>query len=311
VSAIADTAIVSVPEVAGTRRPTFQLIRNALGLWRTRIGLVFVGALVAIAVFGPFVAPHAPTAFVGQPNTRPANLLFGTDHIGQDVWSRFLWGGGQLLAVAAIATILGLVLGVLVGLVAAYSRNYIDDVLMRAMDVILAFPQIMLALVAITTLGATNWLIVLAIGLTTMPRVARVARGAAQPVVERDFVAAAEALGVARWRILLGEILPNIVSPLMVEASLRLTYSTGLVAALAFLGFSTDPNGANWGTMIQENQLALVSQPWGVILPIAAIAVLTIGTSLIGDGIARAAIGIHRGKKTPTEIAAVIQPGTG
>jgi peptide/nickel transport system permease protein len=310
VSAIADTAVVAVPEVAGTRRPTFQLIRNALGLWRTRIGLVFVGALVAIAVFGPFFAPHSPTAFVGQPNTRPANLLFGTDHIGQDVWSRFLWGGGQLLAVAALATILGLVLGVLVGLVAAYSRNYIDDVLMRGMDVILAFPQIMLALVAITTLGATNWLIVLAIGLTTMPRVARVARGAAQPVVERDFVAAAEALGVARWRILLGEILPNILSPLMVEASLRLTYSTGLVAALAFLGFSTDPNGANWGTMIQENQLALVSQPWGVVLPIAAIAVLTIGTSLIGDGIARAAIGIHRGKKTPTEIAAITQAGS-
>jgi peptide/nickel transport system permease protein len=311
VSAIADTAIVAVPEVAGTRRPTFQLLRNALGLWRTRIGLVFVGALVAIAVFGPYVAPHSPTAFAGQPNTRPANLLFGTDHIGQDVWSRFLNGGGQLLAVAALATLLGLVLGVVVGLVAAYSRNYVDDVLMRAMDVVLAFPQIMLALVAITTLGATNWLIVLAIGITTMPRVARVARGAAQPVVERDFVAAAEALGVARWRILLGEILPNILSPLMVEASLRLTYSSGLVAALAFLGFSTDPNGANWGTMIQENQLALVSQPWGVILPIGAIAVLTIGTSLIGDGIARAAIGIHRGKKTPTEIAAVIQPGTG
>ena len=187
-------------------------------------------------------------------------------------------------------------LGVIVGLVAAYSRNWLDDVLMRAMDVILAFPQIMLALVAVTTLGATSWLIVLAVGLTTMPRVARVTRGAAQPVVERDFVAAAEALGVARWRILLGEILPNILSPLMVEASLRLTYSIALIAALAFLGFSTDPNGANWGTMIQENQLALVSQPWGVVLPVVAITLLTIGTSLVGDGVARAAIGIDRGR---------------
>jgi peptide/nickel transport system permease protein len=260
------------------------------------VGLVIVAALVALAVFGPFLAPHSPTAFVGQPNTQPSNLTFGTDHIGQDVWSRFLWGGGQLLAVSAIATIVGLVLGVIVGLVSAYSRNFLDDLLMRAMDIILAFPQIMLALVAITTLGAKSWLIVLAVGLTTMPRVARVARGAAQPVVERDFVAAAEALGVARWRILLGEILPNILSPLMVEASLRLTYAIGLIAALAFLGFSTDPNGANWGTMIQENQLALVSQPWGVVLPIAAIAVLTIGTSLVGDGVARAAIGIDRGR---------------
>jgi peptide/nickel transport system permease protein len=296
VSAIADTAIVAVPEVAARRRPTFQLLRSAVGLWRTRIGLLIVGALVGLAVIGPYFAPHSPTAFAGQPNTRPSNLLFGTDHLGQDVWSRFLWGGGQLLAVSAIATIVGLVLGVLVGLISAYSRNFLDDVLMRAMDVILAFPQIMLALVAITTLGAKNWLIVLAVGLTTMPRVARVARGAAQPVVERDFVAAAEALGVARWRILLGEILPNILSPLMVEASLRLTYAIGLIAGLAFLGFSTDPNGANWGTMIYENALALVSQPWGVVLPIAAIAVLTIGTSLVGDGIARAAIGIDRGR---------------
>ena len=130
-SAIADTGIVAIPEVAAARRPTGQLIRSALGLWRTRIGLMLVGALVAIAVFGRYFAPHSPTAFVGQPNTRPANLLFGTDHIGQDVWSRFLWGGGQMLAVSAIATILGLVLGVTVGLVAAYSRNWLDDVLMR------------------------------------------------------------------------------------------------------------------------------------------------------------------------------------
>jgi peptide/nickel transport system permease protein len=296
VSAIADSGIAAIPEVTGTRRPMLRLLKSSWGLWRTRIGALLVAALVAIAVFGPYLAPHGPTAFVGQPNTRPSNLLFGTDHIGQDVWSRFLWGGGQLLAVSAIATILGLVLGVAVGLVAAYARNALDDVLMRAMDVILALPQIMLALVAITTLGASDWLIVLAVGLTTMPRVARVTRGAAQPVVERDFVASAEALGVARWRILLGEILPNILSPLMVEASLRLTYAIGLIAALAFLGFSTDPNGANWGTMIQENQLALVSQPWGVVLPIAAIALLTIGTSLVGDGVARAAIGIDRGR---------------
>ena len=295
-SAIADTGIVAIPEVAGARRPTGRLIRTALGLWRTRIGLVLVGALVAVAVLGRYLAPHAPTAFVGQPNTRPSNLLFGTDHIGQDVWSRFLSGGGQILAVSALATLLGLVLGAIVGLISAYSRNWLDDVLMRAMDVILALPQIMLALVAVTTLGATSWLIVLAVGLTTMPRVARVTRAAAQPVVERDFVAAAEALGVARWRILLGEILPNILSPLMVEASLRLTYSIALIASLAFLGFSTDPNGANWGTMIQENQLALVSQPWGVVLPVVAITLLTIGTSLVGDGVARAAIGIDRGR---------------
>ena len=295
-SAIADTGIVAIPEVAAARRPTGQLIRNALGLWRTRIGLMLVGVLVAIAVFGRYFAPHSPTAFVGQPNTQPANLLFGTDHLGQDVWSRFLWGGAQLLVVATIATIIGLVLGTLVGLVSAYSRNALDDVLMRAMDVILAFPQIMLALVAIATVGPQTWLIILTVGLTTMPRVARVARGAAQPIVERDFVAAAEALGVPRFRILVGEVMPNTLSPLLVEMNLRLTYSIGLIAGLAFLGFAPNQNGADWGFMIQENRLALVSQPWGVVLPVVAIALLTIGTGLVGDGIARAAVGIDRSR---------------
>ena len=192
------------------------------------------------------------------------------------------------------ATAMGLVLGVAIGLIAAYGRGWIDEVLMRLMDVILAFPQIMLALVALATLGASYWLIIVIVGVTTMPRVARVARGAAQPIVERDFVSAAEVLGVSRLKIIVGEILPNVLGALMVETSLRLTYSIGLIASLAFLGFSPAPTAANWGTMIQENRLALTVQPWGVVLPVVAIALLTIGTGLFGDGIARASVGIDR-----------------
>jgi peptide/nickel transport system permease protein len=234
---------------------------------------------------------------MGLPNQLPfGNARFGTDHLGQDVWSRFLDGGRTILVLATLSTLLGLVLGTSLGLLAAYSRGLLDDVIMRGMDVILAFPQILLALVAISTLGPSGWLMVLAVGLTNMPRVARVTRGAAQPIVERDFVAAAEAIGVPRWRILFGEILPNVLSPLMVESSLRLTYSIGVIAALAFLGFSTNPNGADWGLMIQENFIALVVQPWGVVLPMLAVALLTMGTGMIGDGIARAAAGIDRAR---------------
>ena len=289
------------PDVVVARAPAGAVFRTALRLWRTRIGLAARGDPGrVVAIVGPLFAPFTPDRLRRRrPNSRPAGkLLFGTDHIGQDVWSRFLWGGREILVMAVLATIIGLVLGVLDRphrrLLA---RNSLDDVLMRAMDVILAFPQIMLALVVIATVGPKAWLIVLAVGLTTMPRVARVTRGAAQPIVERDFVAAAEALGVPRARILLGEVLPNILSPLMVEANLRLTYAIGLIAALAFLGFTPNPNGADWGMMIQENQLALVTnQPWGVVLPMAAIALLTIGTGLVGDGLARAAAGIDRGK---------------
>ena len=273
------------------------VIRGALALGRTRTGIAFVVVVAVVALLGPVVAPHGPADFLGVPNTGPtAAARFGTDHLGQDVWSRFLYGGREILVLATLATLLGLAIGVSIGLFAAYSRGLLDDVVMRGMDVILAFPSIMLALVAISTLGASGWLIVVAVGLTNIPRAARVTRGAAQPIVERDFVAAAESIGLPRWRILLGEILPNILSPLMVEASLRLTYSIALIAALAFLGFTPNPNGADWGLMIQENQIALVVQPWGVVLPILAVALLTMGTGMIGDGIARAAAGIDRSR---------------
>jgi peptide/nickel transport system permease protein len=295
---VADVAgVTPEPESVHIRVKAGTLYRTALGLWRTRIGLALVVLLVLVAAVGPLFAPHGPTDFVGvAPNSPPSSkALFGTDHIGQDVWSRFLWGGREILIMAALATVLGLVTGAAVGLTAAYSRNKLDDVLMRAMDVILAFPQIMLALVVIATVGPKAWLMVAAVGLTTMPRVARVTRGAAQPVVERDFVAAAEALGLPRVRILFREVLPNILSPLLVEANLRLTYSIGLIASLAFLGFTPNPNGADWGLMIQENQIALgTNQPWGVVLPMLAIALLTVGTGLVGDGFARAAAGIDR-----------------
>jgi peptide/nickel transport system permease protein len=285
------------PVTLTSHRPS-GVFRSALGMWRTRIGLTLVVLLGAVAIFGPLIAPHGPGDFVGLPNTGPsAAAHFGTDHIGQDVLSRFLDGGIEILLLATLATLVGLVLGSTLGMLAAYLKGVADDVIMRGMDVILAFPQIMLVLVAISTLGPSGWLIVVAVGLTTMPRVARVTRGAAQPVVERDFVAAAEALGVPRSGILFGEVLPNILSPLMVEASLRLTYAIGVIASLAFLGFASNLNAPDWGLMIQENQVALVVQPWGVVLPMTAVALLTIGTGLVGDGIARAAAGIDRDRR--------------
>ena len=290
---VADAEIAPpLPAVRGT-----SLLRRSLRLWRTRIGVALVGALVLLAIVGPYVAPYGPSTPVGAPNSTPSGTaVLGTDYLGQDVLSRLLYGGRSILAMAVIATALGLIAGVAIGLVAAYSRNALDDILMRGMDVILAFPQIMLGLVAVAIVGPHAWVIVAAIALTTAPRIARVARGAAQPVVERDFIACSEAMGVPRWRILSGELLPNILGPLMVEASLRLTYSIGVIAALAFLGLSPNPNGANWGTMIQQNEIVLPVQPWGAAAPIIAIALLTMGTGLIGDGIARTAAGIDRAR---------------
>jgi peptide/nickel transport system permease protein len=290
---VADAEIAPpLPAVRGT-----SLLRRSLKLWRTRIGLVLVGFIVLLAIIGPYLAPYGPNTPVGAPNSTPGGkAVLGTDYLGQDVLSRVLYGGRSILVMAVLATALALVAGTAIGLVAAYSRNALDDVLMRGMDVLMALPSILLALVAVAIVGPQAWVIVAAIALTTTPRIARVARGAAQPVVERDFIAASEAMGVPRWRIVSGELLPNTLGPLTVEASLRLTYSIALIAALAYLGLSANYNGANWGTMIRQNQIVLAVQPWGAAAPIIAIALLTIGTGLIGDGIARTAAGIDRAR---------------
>jgi peptide/nickel transport system permease protein len=277
------------------KRPWLDILRRALRMTRTRIGVAIVALVALVAVFGPLIAPYSPTEFVAVPNsTATDDVLFGADALGRDVWSRFLHGGLSVLWMSAAATILGVVLGVIVGLVAAYARNWVDDVLMRGNDVLLAFPQIILALLAVSALGAKLWLIVLIVGLTHAPRVARVMRGAAQEVVERDFVKAAEAVGEKRSRIIFGELLPNVTSPLLVELGLRMTYSIGLVAAISFLGFGLQPPAADWGLMINENRLSITVQPWSVLLPVLAIGLLTVGTNLVTDGIARAAIGIDR-----------------
>jgi len=272
------------------------ILRRSLALTRTRIGVGIVIFMVAIAVLGPLVAPHSPTEFVGAPNSGPSsNALFGADALGRDVFSRWLHGGLTVLWLSAAATAFGIILGTGVGLVAAYSRGWLDDLLMRGNDVFLSFPAIIFVLLAVTAIGPKLWLIVLTVGFTHAPRVARVMRGAGQEVVERDFIKAAEVVGEKRWRIVTGELLPNVTSPLLVEIGLRMTYSIGLVAGVSFLGFGLQPPTADWGLMIYENRLSISVQPWAVFLPVLAIGLLTVGTNLVTDGVARAAIGLDRG----------------
>lgn len=272
------------------------LIRRALGTQRMRIGLGLTLIVLLLAFAGPYLTPHSPTEFVGEPFAKAgAGTLFGTDNLGRDVLSRFLAGGQTLMVLAILATVLGVGIGAAVGVAAAYSRGWLDELLMRTGDVALAFPQIVLALLFLSIIGPKLWLLVLMVGIGHLPRVARVVRGAAFSIVEKDFVKAAEALGIRRWRIMIGEIVPNISSTLAVEFGLRLTYSIGLVAGLSFLGIGLQPPAADWGLMINENRIALTVQPWPVLLPAIAIAVLTVGTNLVTDGLAKAAIGSDAG----------------
>lgn len=295
------TAVINdaIPAEVESKRPP-GVWRVALRMWRTRIGLLIVALLCALALFGRYVAPYGEVEAVGLPfkpsDATRKDTVLGSANVGHDVLTRFLYGGRPILIAAVLATLLALVLGTTIGLIAAYNRGKLDDVLMRSMDVILALPQIISALIVISMFGASTTLIILTVGISTVPRIARVVRGAAVSVVERDFVAAAESLGESRFRILRSELLPNVSGPLFVEANLRLTFSIGLIAGIAFLGFTPDPGAANWGLMINENRKGLVPNHWGVTLPVIAIALLTIGTGLIGDGLSRAAAGIDRSK---------------
>jgi peptide/nickel transport system permease protein len=297
-SAVTSEALATAAPPEMRQRQWRVLLRATMSQWRSRIGLVMVTIIVLIALLGPLFAPHPATAFVSAPNS-PAGqngLLFGADSLGRDVWSRFLYGGRTVLGMALASTIIGVGLGLLVGLAAAYFKGWIDEVLMRISDVFMAFPQVVLALLLLAAFGPSVPLIILVVGISHAPRVARVIRGAALQVTERDFVKAAEAVGEPRRRIIFGELLPNVTSPLLVECGLRLTFSIGLIAGLNFIGNGLQPPTADWGVMINENRLALTVQPWGVLLPILAIAMLTIGTNLLTDGYARAAIGLDRGE---------------
>ncbi|MDO5619509.1 ABC transporter permease [Kocuria sp.] len=274
---------------ATVTRPS-SLLRRVWAQKQGKVGAVLTAVIVLLALCGPLLAPvitgYGPTEFVGRPFQ--AEGLFGTDNLGRSVASRFLAGGLLLLAYSLLATALGMVVGCIVGMIAGYAGGKTDSVLMRLNDVVLAFPQLVLALLAIVVLGPAGWVLVTVIGLTHAPRIARVARAATLGVVNEDYVRAAEMYAVPRTRILAREIFPNITGPLSVEAGLRLTYSIGAIASLSFLGLGMQPPTADWGLMINENRIALSIQPWGVLLPVIAIAILTVGTNLLADAIARA-----------------------
>jgi peptide/nickel transport system permease protein len=284
------------PRVHGIHRhPWGSVLWSAARTPRGMTGLGLASLVVLIAVIGPFVAQNPPDALVTLAFGKPSwQFLLGGDFLGRSVLSRVLDGGWVLLIMAACATALGIAGGAAVGVSAAYLRGASDGIIMRAADVVLSFPQLVFALLLLSLLGPQLWLITIAVGVSHVPQVARVLRSATLDLSERDFVKAAELQGMRPAKVMWKEILPNLVSPLMVETGLRLTYSIVIMAGLAFLGFGQPPPAANWGTMINENREGLSLNPWAVIVPALLIALLTIGTNTFTDAFARVAIGVDR-----------------
>jgi peptide/nickel transport system permease protein len=260
-----------------------------------KVGAFIVLAVLTLALVGPYFAPYAFDEFIDMPNApRSGTLLLGADDLGRDVFTRFLCGGRSIIGLSFVSTVLGVGLGLLIGLFAASAKQRTDGFIMRFNDILLAFPQIVFVLLVVSGFGTSIFLIAITVGFTHAPRTARIIRAAAAEVMERDFIKAAIAVGEKRHRIILSELLPNVTSPLLVEFGLRMTYSIGLVAAVSFLGLGLQPPAADWGLMINENRGAITVQPWGVLMPIAAIAIFTIGINFITDSFAKVAIGIDR-----------------
>ena len=271
------------------------LARQALRLRRTQLGLGAVVLLIGLALIGPLFAPHSATGFVGAPFSGPSSSApFGTDTLGRDVLSRFLDGGRTILAIAFAGTALGIAAGTALGLVCGYSRRVVDDIAMRLVDLLMAFPGIVLALLLLTIGGTQARVLIGVVALSFMPHTSRVVRSSTMQLRDSDFVLYAQSTGTPTRRILFQEILPNIAGPLTVEFGLRLTQSIGTIAGLDYLGLGAQPPTADWGLMVQENQSGLMSAPWSVLLPIIAIAALAIGVNLVTDGIAQASAGIDR-----------------
>jgi ABC-type dipeptide/oligopeptide/nickel transport system permease subunit len=252
------------------------------------VGLGIVMFVVLVAFLGRYVAPHDPSAPVGVPLSGPSgDALLGTDFLGRDVLSRLLYGGRSVIGLAAAATLLAYALGLAVGLVAGYSRSKVDPLLMRTVDVMLAFPPLLFLLVLITGAGTGAGVLVAGVAAIQAPGISRIVRTATLEVSVRGYVEAAVARGERAAAVIVREVLPNILAPVLVDSGLRFTYSILIIASVNYLGLGLQPPSSDWALMISDNREYISLNVWAVLAPAAMIALLTIGINLTGDAIAR------------------------
>jgi ABC-type dipeptide/oligopeptide/nickel transport system permease subunit len=261
-----------------------RFLRSPGGL----IGAIVLLLALLIALFGPLFAPHSPDAPVGVPLAGPSgDAPLGTDSIGRDVLSRVLYGGRSVVVLALLATVLAYAAGIAIGLIAGYKRTLADPMLMRSVDVLLAFPPLLFLLVLVTAVGTSEAALVVGVAIVQMPGIARLVRTVTLEVSVRGYVEAALMRGERTTSILRREVLPNITPAILADAGLRFTFSVLFIAAANFLTIGLQPPQADWGLMINENRRYISLNPWAVAAPAAMIAALTIGVNLMGDAIAR------------------------
>ena len=257
------------------------------------IGLWFFVFLVFLAIFAPLIAPHSPNAQYRDAVLVPpfwaecarASFLLGTDAVGRDILSRLIFGTRYSLFIGVIVTVIALVGGIVIGVFAGYFRGWVDTVIMRLMDIILAFPSLLLALVLVAVLGPGLTNAMIAIALVFQPHFVRLTRAAVMTEKNRDYVVAAKVAGAGPLRLMFKTILPNCMAPLIVQATLSFSNAILDAAALGFLGMGAQPPTPEWGTMLAESREFIMRAWWVVTLPGLAILVTVLAINLMGDGL--------------------------
>jgi len=250
------------------------------------IGTLILGCVLALTLLAPLVAPYgvAEQSIPDRLQRPGGKHLLGTDQYGRDLLTRTLFGGRTALLLGLGAVALGLLFGVPIGLASGYAGGRTDEVIMRVVDALLSFPALLMALMIITALGVSTLHALLAIGVANAPGIARIVRSQTLAVKHEEFVLAARAQGESHAYIMFGEILPNLLAPIVIEASIRVGFAILASASLSFLGLGVQPPTADWGLMIREARQYIFLSSWPLLCPGLALALTIVGFNLLGDG---------------------------
>ena len=257
------------------------------------IGLTIIVLAVSASLFGPYITSFDPTetnptdrfegpSFLESDNSQ---YLLGTDNYGRDLLTRTLLGGRSSLLIGFGSAGLGLLLGIPIGLITGYSGGRVDEITMRVMDALMSFPSLLLALLILTTLSSSIWNAILAVGIAYFPRIARVVRSATISVKNEEYVLAAEARGESQTQIIFGEILPNVMSPIVVEGTIRIGFAILVGSSLSFLGLGAQPPTPDWGYMVAQARVYSHQSVWFLLWPALALGITVTGFNLLGDGL--------------------------
>ena len=269
----------------------FKLLRQSP--WSARIGLAMVLLNVFAAVFAPYIAPYSETEIVGDVwMPMSSDHLLGTDHLGRDLFTRLLYGARNTIAIAFITTMFSFVVGTILGFFAATLGGWTDLGLSRMVDILMAFPTLIFALIALSVVGTSIASLIIIIALLDSTRVYRLSRAVAMDIAVMEYVEAARLRGEKIWWLMRQEVLPNAMPPLVAEFGLRFCFVFLFIAALSFLGLGIQPPTADWGGMVRENAGAITFGIFIPLWPAGAIAFLTVGVNLIVDWFLHIASGL-------------------